>query len=85
MGHNIMPVFAFRMALSEDAGVRWGFPLTEANTLAHLPAPPPLREGLGSDSVLRVQSEDYAETIGDLLHEFGAVEQSGMLTPKSHW
>ena len=80
MGHIIMPAFAFRTALSEDAGVRSGFALTETNMLAHLPAENPLREGLESDKVLRVQSEDYAETVGDLLHAVGAVEQPGMPT-----
>ena len=80
MGHIIMPAFAFRTALSEDAGVRSGFALTEANMLALLPAESHLREGLESDTVLRVQSEDYAETVGDLLHAVGAVEQPGMPT-----
>ena len=80
MGHIIMPAFAFRTSLSEDAGVRSGFALTEADMLAHLPAENHLREGLETDAVMRVASEDYAETVGDLLHAVGAVEQPGMPT-----
>lgn len=80
MGHIIMPAFAFRTSLSEDAGVRSGFALTEADMLAHLPAENHLREGLETDTVMRVASEDYAETVGDLLHAVGAVEQPGMPT-----
>ena len=80
MGHINMPAFAFRTALSEDAGIRSGFALTEANILAHLPAEHHLREGLETDTVMRVASEDYADTVGDLLHAVGAADQPGMPT-----
>lgn len=80
MGHIIMPAFVFRTALSEDAGVRSGFALTEANMLAHLPAEHHLREGLETAVVMRVASEDYADTVGDLLHAVGAADQPGMPT-----
>lgn len=34
MGRILMPSFAFRTALSEDSGIRSGFALSEAETLA---------------------------------------------------
>jgi restriction system protein len=80
MGHIIMPSFAFRTALSEDAGSRSGFALSEADMLAHLPKGHRLREGLEADVPMRVGAEDYADTVGDLLHALGATDQSGMPT-----
>ncbi|MBV7518926.1 restriction endonuclease [Ensifer sp. ENS12] len=80
MGHIIMPSFAFRSALSEDAGSRSGFALTEAEMLAHLPKGHHLREGLEGDVAMRVGSDDYADTVGDLLHALGAVDQPGTPT-----
>lgn len=80
MGHILMPSFAFRTALSEDAGVRSGFALSEADMLAHLPKDHLLREGIEADVVMRVGSEDYADAVGDLLHALGATDQPGMPT-----
>lgn len=80
MGHIIMPSLAFRTALSEDAGVRSGFALSEADMLAHLPKDHRLREGLEADVPMRVGSDDYADTVGDLLHALGATEAPGMPT-----
>ena len=80
MGHIIMPSFAFRTALSEDAGVRSGFALSEADMLAHLPKTHSLREGLEADVAMRVGSDDYADTVGDLLHALGATDEPGMPT-----
>ena len=80
MGHIIMPSFAFRSALSEDSGVRSGFALTEADMLAHLPTNHHLRAGLEGDVAMRVGSEDYAETVGDLLFALGATPEPGMPT-----
>ena len=80
MGHIIMPSFAFRTALSEDAGVRSGFALSEADMLAHLPKTHSLREGLEADVAMRVGSDDYADTVGDLLHSLGATDEPGMPT-----
>lgn len=75
-----MPSFALRTALSEDAGVRSGFALSEADMLAHLPEDHPLREGLEADVAMRVASDAYADTVGDLLHALGATDQPGMPT-----
>lgn len=80
MGHILMPSFAFRRALSEDSGVRSGFALNEAERLAHLPAGHRLRGGLVSDIAMRVGSDDYADTVGDLLFALGATEAPGMPT-----
>jgi len=79
MGHILMPSFAFRAALSEDAGVRSGFALSEADMLAHLPAGHRLREGLEANVAMRVASDDYA-AVGDLLYALGATDQPGMPT-----
>jgi restriction system protein len=78
MGHILMPSFAFRTALSEDAGVRSGFALNEADLLAHLPANSPLHDGLTRDVAMRVSAEDYAITVGDLLFALGATAKPGM-------
>ena len=75
-----MPSFAFRTALSEDSGVRSGFALTEAQMLAHLPAEHSLRDGLERDVAMRVSSDTYENTVGDLLFALGATEQPGMPT-----
>lgn len=80
MGHIIMPAFAFREALSEDAGVRSGFALDQATMLKHLSADHILRSGLESDDALRVASDVYADTVGDLLHALGTTDQPGMPT-----
>jgi restriction system protein len=80
MGHIIMPSFAFRSALSEDCGVRSGFALKEADILGHLPSGHALREGLEKDVAMRVASNAYADTVGDLLFALGAVEVPGMPT-----
>lgn len=78
MGHILMPSFAFRASLSEDSGVRAGFSLTEEEMLAHLPVDHPLRADLEKDVGMRVASDVYADTVGDLLHALGAVEEPGM-------
>src|SRR3954464_14555962 len=78
MGHIIMPAFAFRASLSEDAGTRSGFALTEREMLEHLAADHPLRAGLELDNVLRIGSEEYADTVGDLLFQLGTAEEPGM-------
>lgn len=75
-----MPSFAFRTSLSEDSGVRAGLALTEAEMLAHLPADHPLRAGLEQDVAMRVASDDYADTVGDLLFALGTVDEPGMPT-----
>ncbi len=80
MGHILMPSFAFRSSLSEDSGVRSGFALSEPEMLAHLPKDNPLRAGLEGDGALRVASDVYADTVGDLLHALGATDQPGMPT-----
>jgi restriction system protein len=73
-----MPSFAFRTSLSEDAGVRSGFALNEADLLAHLSADSPLRDGLTRDVAMRVSADDYANTVGDLLFALGTISKPGM-------
>lgn len=68
MGYIWMPSFAFRASPSEDASVRSGFSLTEAEMLAHLPADHPLRADVEKDVGMRAASDVYADTVGDLLH-----------------
>lgn len=80
MGHIWMPSFAFRTSLSEDSGVRAGLSLTEAEMLAHLPADHQLRTSLEKDVAMRVASDVYADTVGDLLYALGAVDEPGMPT-----
>jgi len=78
MGHILAPSFAFCAALSEDAGVRSGFALNEADLLAHLPANSPLHDGLTRDTAMRVSADDYANTVGDLLFALGTTTRPGM-------
>lgn len=78
MGHIVMPSFAFRTSLSEDAGVRSGFALNEADLRAHLSADSPLRDGLTRDVAMRVSADDYANTVGDLLFALGTISKPGM-------
>ena len=73
-----MPAFAFRVSLSEDAGVRSGFALTEAEMLGHMPHGHPLRSKLEGDLAPRIGSEDYADAVGDLLFALGAADEPGM-------
>ncbi|MBD3574023.1 restriction endonuclease [Brevundimonas diminuta] len=75
-----MPSFAFRTSLSEDSGVRAGLSLTEEEMLAHLAPVHPMRESLEKDVAMRVASDVYADTVGDLLFALGAVEEPGMPT-----
>jgi restriction system protein len=78
MGHIIMPAFAFRASLSEDAGTRSGFALTESELLEHLDPESDIAKQLRYESVLRVSSEIYADTVGDLLFALGAANIKGM-------
>lgn len=80
MGSIYMPAFAFRRSLSEDAGTRSGFALTEDDLLAALGPAHDLMESLRSDKALRVRSEAYADAVGDVLFYLGAADQPGMPT-----
>jgi restriction system protein len=75
-----MPAFAFRRSLSEDAGTRSGFALTEDDLLAALGPEHELTESLQSDKALRIRSEAYADAVGDVLFHLGAADQPGMPT-----
>lgn len=75
-----MTSFAFRTALSEDSGSRSGLALSESDLLAHLPAQHPMREGLEQNIMMRVASDTYADTVGDLLFALGATKEPGMPT-----
>ena len=78
MGHIIMPAFAFRASLSEDAGSRSGFALTEKDILDHLDPESDIVRQLRSETVLRLSSDVYADTVGDLLFALGAATTKGM-------
>jgi restriction system protein len=81
MGHIIMTASAFAASLSEDAGERSGLALSRQQLVEHLRVDNPFRIALArDDDVLRVGSEEYADTVGDLLHALGAADQPGMPT-----
>ncbi|WP_085340731.1 restriction endonuclease [Aquidulcibacter paucihalophilus] len=80
MGHIIMPAFSFRAALSEDVGTRSGFALTEFDLLSHLDRESDIAKQLSCEGVLRLSSEIYADTVGDLLFTLGAAKIKGMPT-----
>jgi restriction system protein len=81
MGHIIMPASTFAVELSEDAGERSGLALSRQQLVEHLREDHPFRIALTrDDDLLRVGSEDYADTVGDLLHALGAADQPGMPT-----
>lgn len=80
MAHIIMPVSAFAASLSEDAGGRSGFALGSQRLIEHLREDHPFRIALnGEDALLHVGSDEYADTVGDLLYALGAADQPGML------
>lgn len=81
MGHIFMMTEAFGAGLSEDVGERSGLALDREQLLEHLPATNPLYAMLqGEQRLLRVQSEVYADAVGDLLFALGAAEEPGMPT-----
>lgn len=80
MGHIIMPAFAFRASLSEDAGVRSGFALTQQDMFDHLDPDNDITRQLRTDDLLRLPSDGYADAVGDLLFALGAAETRGMPT-----
>ncbi|AWM07720.2 restriction endonuclease [Bradyrhizobium symbiodeficiens] len=72
---------SFVTSLSEDAGERSGLALSRQQLLEHLREDHPYRTALTeNDDVLRIESDDYAELVGDLLHALGAADQPGMPT-----
>jgi restriction system protein len=79
MGHINMVTSSFAAALSEDAGERSGFTLTKDEMIEHLNEGNVLREAMRADeAILRISSNDYADTVGDLLFALGAADQAGM-------
>lgn len=79
MGHINMVTSSFAASLSEDAGERSGFTLTKDDMIAHLEDGNVLKEAMRADQqMLRIASNDYADTVGDLLHALGAADQPGM-------
>lgn len=80
LGSIIMPAFAFLRSLSEDAGTRSGFALTEDDLQVALGPEHALIESLQSDQALRIRSEAYADAVGDVLFHLGAADQPGMPT-----
>lgn len=76
-----MPVEVFTAGLSEDVGERSGLALDRKQMIEHLPDTNPLHAMLQSEQrILRVQSEDYADAVGDLLFALGAAEEPAMPT-----
>lgn len=81
MGHIIMPASSFVRSLSEDAGERSGFALTREQVIDHLPSTSPLKAAAEQENrPVRMASELYADTVGDMLYALGAAEQPGMPT-----
>ncbi|MBU0723342.1 MAG: restriction endonuclease [Alphaproteobacteria bacterium] len=80
MGHIIMPAFAFRASLSEDAGARSGFTLTDNDLFNHLDPESDIARQLRSKALLRLPANAYADAVGDLLFALGAAETKGMPT-----
>jgi restriction system protein len=81
MGHIIMPASAFAVALSEDAGERSGFALSAKQLVRHLREEHPFRASLADDDqMLRIGSDVYEDTVGDLMYALGAANQPGMPT-----
>lgn len=78
MGHIIMPAFAFRASLSEDAGARSGFALTDEDLMEHLDPESEVGRQLSGEAFLRLSSDAYAEAVGDLLFALGASKTKGM-------
>jgi restriction system protein len=79
MGSIIMSAKGVRASLSEDAGTRSGFALSD----------PDLDELLGTNHELvgadpaeayRIKASVYEETVGDILHKLGAADVPGMPT-----
>lgn len=76
-----MPTSSFAAALSEEAGERSGFALNINDLVEHLSEGNAFKTALvAEDELLRIASDDYADTVGDLLHALGATEQPGMPT-----
>src|SRR5260370_36922417 len=81
MGHIIMVASAFAASLSEDAGERSGLALSKEQLVEHLREDHPFRIMLtGDERIQRVGSEDYADTVGDLLYALGAADEPRMPT-----
>src|SRR5882724_6748685 len=81
MGHIIMVASAFAASLSEDAGERSGLALSKEQLVEHLREDHPFRIMLtGDERIQRVGSEEYADTVGDLLYALGAADEPGMPT-----
>ncbi|MET3842066.1 restriction endonuclease [Bradyrhizobium sp. OAE829] len=81
MGHINMLASSFAVALSEDAGERSGLALSRQQLIEHLDKDHPFQIALtGEDDLLRIGSDEYADTVGDLLFALGAADQPGMPT-----
>jgi restriction system protein len=81
MGHIIMVASAFAASLSEDAGERSGLALSKEQLVEHLREDHPFRIILtGDEQIQRVGSEEFADTVGDLLYALGAADEPGMPT-----
>jgi restriction system protein len=76
-----MVASAFAASLSEDAGERSGLALSKDQLVEHLREDHPFRIMLtGEERIQRVESEEYADTVGDLLYALGAADEPGMPT-----
>lgn len=74
-----MVTSGFVASLSEDTGERSGLALSRQQLIEHLRKDHPFRVAFAQDDALmRVGSEEYADTVGDLLYALGAADQPGM-------
>lgn len=79
MGSIIMSAKGFRACLSEDAGTRAGFALSDQDLDELLGSS---HELVGADpaEAYRIKATVYEETVGDLLHKLGTADVPGMPT-----
>jgi len=76
-----MPGFSFASNLSEDAGERSGFALSEVDILNHLQDQSPVRKAIEQpNSLHRIRADAYAEAVANLLYFLGATEEPSMPT-----
>lgn len=69
---------AFVRSLSEDAGCRSGFALGETDILERLGADHQFVDEVTTRGFIRLASNDYADTVGDLLFALGTARTPGM-------
>lgn len=81
MAKAIMTSSSFAAALSEDVGERSGLSIDYATLIHHLGRGSVFGDAfVNEERLLRVDLEDYADVVGDLLFALGTAEKPGMPT-----